>query len=82
MPTQRPVTMNAFNNPFGPDCVCVWIDVCVCVCLCVCARARVSVSVCVLVCESRLGYGKKGSPPEIPPNATLDFTVTLLSISK
>ena len=26
--------------------------------------------------------GKKGSPPEIPPNAALDFTVTLLSISK
>jgi len=31
---------------------------------------------------ARLGYGKKGSGPEIPPNATLDFTVTLVSISK
>ncbi|KAJ1632996.1 hypothetical protein T492DRAFT_904603 [Pavlovales sp. CCMP2436] len=27
-----------------------------------------------------LGYGKKGSPPEIPPDATLVFEVTLLKI--
>jgi FKBP-type peptidyl-prolyl cis-trans isomerase len=48
----------------------------------VCVCVRPCVYACELVCESRLGYGKKGSPPEIPPNATLDFTVTLLSISK
>ena len=35
-----------------------------------------------LIIPPKLGYGKKGSAPEIPPNATLDFTVTLLSISK
>ena len=30
-----------------------------------------------LVVPSKLGYGKKGSAPEIPPNATLLFDVTL-----
>ena len=30
-----------------------------------------------LVVPSKLGYGKKGSGPEIPPNATLLFDVTL-----
>mmetsp|Transcript_20930 Transcript_20930/g.48366 ORF Transcript_20930/g.48366 Transcript_20930/m.48366 type:complete len:179 (+) Transcript_20930:214-750(+) len=36
----------------------------------------------VLVIPPKLGYGKKGSPPEIPPDATLIFDVTLTSISK
>ncbi len=30
-----------------------------------------------LVVPSKLGYGKKGSGPEIPPNSTLLFDVTL-----
>ena len=30
-----------------------------------------------LVVPSKLGYGKKGSAPEIPPNATLHFDCTL-----
>jgi hypothetical protein len=29
-----------------------------------------------------LGYGKRGSPPEIPPDATLVFDVTYLGLSK
>ena len=33
-----------------------------------------------LVVPSKLGYGKKGSAPEIPPDATLDFDVTLNKI--
>lgn len=37
---------------------------------------------CFFAVLCRLGYGKKGSPPEIPPDATLVFHVTLLSISK
>ncbi len=32
-----------------------------------------------LVVPSKLGYGKRGSPPEIPPDATLVFDVCLLS---
>ena len=30
-----------------------------------------------LVVPPKLGYGKKGSAPELPPNATLLFDVTL-----
>ena len=33
-----------------------------------------------LVVPPSLGYGKRGSPPEIPGDATLDFTVTLNKI--
>ncbi|KAL3929466.1 MAG: hypothetical protein SGBAC_012196 [Bacillariaceae sp.] len=35
-----------------------------------------------LVVPSRLGYGKRGCAPDIPPNATLYFDITLKSITK
>ena len=33
-----------------------------------------------IICPPKYAYGKRGSPPEIPPNATLTFSVKLLEI--
>lgn len=35
-----------------------------------------------LVVPSKLGYGKRGCKPDIPPNATLNFVVTLKGLKK
>jgi FKBP-type peptidyl-prolyl cis-trans isomerase len=35
-----------------------------------------------LVVPPKLGYGKKGSGPDIPPDSTLHFKVTLKSIKQ
>lgn len=34
---------------------------------------------CVLTCKSEYAYGKSGSPPKIPPDATLVFEIELNS---
>ena len=36
----------------------------------------------VLHVPSELGYGKRGAPPDIPPNSALTFDVKLLSLEK
>jgi FKBP-type peptidyl-prolyl cis-trans isomerase len=31
-----------------------------------------------LTIPAKMGYGKQGAPPDIPPNSVLNFDVTLL----
>ncbi len=35
-----------------------------------------------LTIPPKLGYGKRGSPPEVPPDATLVFDITLIALSE
>lgn len=36
---------------------------------------------CQLICKPEYAYGSAGSPPKIPPNATLVFEVSLSDVS-
>jgi FKBP-type peptidyl-prolyl cis-trans isomerase len=35
-----------------------------------------------IVCPPNIGYGASGYPPNVPPNAPLDFEVELLEIER
>lgn len=35
-----------------------------------------------LTIPPKMGYGKRGSPPEVPGNATLEFDITLVGIKR